>query len=91
MDNGVSIQVNLPNCGQYDVAELTRILTQIAMTLIETDSQEQEAKMPCTYSSDEAKALTLQRGRDIRAGRVKLISHDEVMKEMDQLISTYAD
>ena len=89
--DGVSIQVNLPNYGQYDAAELTRILTRIAMALIEKDNQEPETQVPCTYSLEEAKTLTLQRGRDIKAGRVKLISHDEVMKEMDQLISTYED
>lgn len=39
----------------------------------------------------EAKALTLQRGRDIKAGRAKLIPHDEVMREMEQMLATYAD
>jgi len=39
----------------------------------------------------EARALTLQRGRDIKAGRTKLIPHDEVMQEMEQMLATYAD
>lgn len=39
----------------------------------------------------EAKALTLQRGRDIKAGRAKLLPHDEVMHEMEQMLATYAD
>ena len=47
--------------------------------------------IPCVYSVKEAKALTIQRGRDIKAGRAKLIPHDEVMSEMAQLIATYAD
>ena len=44
-----------------------------------------------TRTEAEAKALTLQRGRDIKAGRVKLISHEDVMHEMEQMIVTYAD
>ena len=47
--------------------------------------------MPCVYTAEEAKALTLQRGRDIKSGRAKLIPHEEVMKELEQLIATYAD
>lgn len=39
----------------------------------------------------EAKALTLQRGRAIKAGRSKLIPHDKVMQEMEQMLATYED
>lgn len=46
---------------------------------------------PCTYTLEQAKAITLQRGRDIVAGKDKLIPHEEVMGEMDQLIASYAD
>lgn len=44
-----------------------------------------------SLTTDEAKALTLQRGRDIKAGRVKLIAHDAVMQEMEQMMTTHAD
>ena len=44
-----------------------------------------------SLTTEEAKVLTLQRGRDIKAGRAKLISHDEVMQEMEQMLTTYAD
>ena len=37
----------------------------------------------------EAKALTLQRGHSIKAGRSKLIPHDEVMREMEQMLTNY--
>lgn len=40
---------------------------------------------------EEAKAITLQRGRDIKAGRDKLIPHEEVMCEMEQMLEGYAD
>ena len=90
--NGVSLQVNLPDYGKYEPAELTRILTQIALRLIGKDSQAIGAEeFPCVYSAEEAKTLTLQRGRDIKAGRARLISHDEVMNELEQLIASYAD
>lgn len=42
-------------------------------------------------TEDEAKALTLLRGRDIKAGRTKLIPHEEVMQEMEQMLANYAD
>lgn len=42
-------------------------------------------------TEDEAKALTLLRGRDIKAGRTKLIPHEEVMREMEQMLASYAD
>ena len=90
--NGVSLQVNLPDYGNYEPAELTRILTQIALRLIGKESQIVDPEeFPCTYTAEEAKAMTLQRGRDIKAGRAKLIPHDEVMSELEQLIATYAD
>ena len=44
-----------------------------------------------SLTTEEAKALTLQRGRDIKAGRAKLIPHDEVMQEMEQMLDSYAD
>ena len=50
-----------------------------------------ETGEPQTLTSEEAKALTLQRGRDIKSGRVKLIPHEKVMQEMEQMLATYAD
>jgi hypothetical protein len=50
-----------------------------------------ETGEPQTLTSEEAKALTLQRGRDIKAGRAKLIPHETVMQEMEQMLATYAD
>ena len=46
---------------------------------------------PYPLTETEAKALTLQRGRDIKAGRAKLIAHDDVMQEMEQMLATYED
>ena len=83
--NGVSLQVNLPDCGQYNPEELTQVLTKIALRLIGKETQVSDFDdFPCVYSVEEAKALVLQRGRDIKA-------HDEVMDEMEQLIASYAD
>ena len=42
-------------------------------------------------TEEEAKAMTLLRGRSIKAGRTKLIPHEEVMQEMEQMIAKYAD
>lgn len=47
--------------------------------------------VPCVYSTEEAKAMVLERGREIKAGRVKMIPHEEVMREMEQLAASYAD
>ena len=46
---------------------------------------------PCLYTEEEAIAIALQRGREIKEGRAKPIPHDEVMHEMEQLLSNYAD
>ena len=90
--SGVSLQVNLPDCGNYDPAELSRILTHVALRLIGKENlDDTEVEIPCVYTDEEAKALTLKRGRDIKAGRVKLIPHDEVMEEMEQMLAAYAD
>ena len=40
----------------------------------------------CVHTEVEARALTLRRGCDINAGRVKLIPHEEVMREMEQIV-----
>lgn len=90
--DGVSLQVNLPDYGKYDAAELTQILTRIALRLIGKEAQQIDAEgFPCALSVEEAKAITLQRGREIKAGSVKLVPHEEVMDELNQLVSTYAD
>lgn len=90
--DGVSVQVHLPDFGKYEPAELTRILTQIALRLIGKETQVDDTMdFPCAYSEEEAKTMTIQRGRDIKAGRAKLIPHDDVMKELEQLIASYAD
>lgn len=89
---GVSLQVNLPDYGKYEPAELTRILTRIALKLIGKETRETDAEsVPIALTTEEAKAITLQRGRDIKAGRAKLIPHEEVMNKMEQLLATYED
>ena len=90
--NGVTLKVNLPNYGNYEPAELTRILTRIGMSLITDDKPiTATGDFPCAYSMEEAKTITVQRGRDIKAGHTKLIPHQEVMNEMDQMLASYAD
>lgn len=51
-------------------------------------AQDEIGEMGC-LTEMEAKALTLRRGRAIKAGRSKLIPHDEVMQEMEQMLATY--
>lgn len=53
-------------------------------------AQDEIGELRC-HTELEAKALTLQRGRAIKSGRAKLIPHDEVMNEMEQMLATYAD
>ncbi len=50
-----------------------------------------ETGEPRSMTVEEAKALSTQRGRDIKAGRAKLIAHETVMQEMEQMLATYAD
>ena len=46
---------------------------------------------PCLYTEEEAIAIALQRGREIKEGRAKLIPHEAVVHEMEELLATYAD
>lgn len=50
-----------------------------------------ETSEPRILTSEEVKALTLQRGHEIKVGRAKLIAHETVMQEMEQMLATYAD
>jgi predicted lysophospholipase L1 biosynthesis ABC-type transport system permease subunit len=50
-----------------------------------------ETGEPRILTSEEVKALTLQRGHEIKVGRAKLIAHETVMQEMEQMLATYAD
>ena len=47
--------------------------------------------VPCVYSPEEAKVMVLERGREIQSGRVKMFPHEEVMREMEQLIASHVD
>lgn len=47
--------------------------------------------VPCVYSTEEAKTMVMERGREIKAGRVKMIPHKEVMRELELLIASYVD
>lgn len=50
-----------------------------------------ETGEPRVLTSEEAKALTLQCGHEIKVGREKLIAHETMMQEMEQMLATYAD
>ena len=45
--------------------------------------------IPYACSIEEAKAMVLARGREIKAGHVKMIPHEEVIREMEQLVAGY--
>lgn len=51
-------------------------------------AQDEIGAMRC-FTEAEAKALTLKRGRAIKANRSMLIPHDEVMHEMEQMLANY--
>ena len=57
--------------------------------LVAEMSGEPVRRSPIALTETEAKELTLRRGRDIKAGRAKLIPHEEVMQEMEQMLAGY--
>ena len=57
--------------------------------LVAEMSGEPTHQSPIARTEAEAKELTLRRGRDIKAGRAKLIPHEEVMQEMEQMLAGY--
>ena len=50
-------------------------------------AQDETGAMSC-HTEEEAKAMTLQRGRAVKSGRSKLIPHDEVMHELEQMLAS---
>lgn len=57
--------------------------------LVAEMSGDEVRRSPIARTEAEAKELTLRRGRDIKAGRAKLIPHEEVMQEMEQMLAGY--
>lgn len=53
-------------------------------------AEEERTELRC-LTTEEAKELTLKRGRDIASRRAKLIPHTEVKQEMEEMLATYAD
>ena len=71
-------------------------ISQWVQHLVDVATQELTADkslddFPCLYTEEEAIAIALQRGREIKEGRAKLIPHEEVMREMEQLLASYAN
>lgn len=78
--------------------ELTKKVPEIIIMkngnqTIESEREENHVVegVPCTYSIEKAKAMVLERGRKIKAGHARMIPHDEAMREMEQLLASYAD
>jgi len=82
-------QIREINPSLTDMDAITRWLQQQMDNMIACLWHDGEKKKACTET--EAKAMTLRRGRDIKAGRAKLIPHTEVMQEMEKMIATYGD
>ena len=59
------------------------------LTTFAIDNQMTESMTTRVLLDEEAKQLILWRGREIKSGRMRLISHEEVMSEMDALLREY--
>ncbi len=59
------------------------------LTTFAIDNQMTKSMTTRVLLDEEAKQLILRRGLEIKSGRMRLISHEEVMSEMDALLREY--
>lgn len=68
---------------QWAQCEMDKIVRRLAHSTIPDP--------PCTYDSiEEVIAESKRRMAEIESGKAKTISHEEVMRHMDKLLSNYA-
>lgn len=80
--NSVSINIDLPDCGNYSEEELKGILQRFAMYMIRPKTEE----IPCCYTEEEVRRLLAQRLREVDEGTAVLIDNDDVFAEAELLL-----
>ena len=83
---GVSININLPNYGNYSPEELTRKVRRFAMELV-SPKERNTATQPCCYTEEEVENLLNERMQSIEDGTVEFVSHDEVKARIKAMLA----
>lgn len=83
--HGVSININLPTCGNFSPEELTRKVRRFAMELVSPQKSD-TATPPCCYTEEEIERLLNERMQSIENGTAELVSNDEVKARIKALM-----
>ncbi len=84
--NGVSININLPNYGNFSPEELTRKVRQFAMELV-TPKEKDTTTPPCCYTEEEAERLLAERLQSIADDTAEKVSHDEAKARIKAMMA----
>ena len=85
--HGVSININLPSCGNFTTEELTRKVKRFAMELISPEKTTSTKVPPCCYTEEEVERLLKERMQSIEDGTAEFVSHDEVKARIKAMLA----
>jgi len=84
--HGVSININLPNYGNFSPEELTRKVRCFAMELV-SQKEQSSTTPPCCYTEEEVEKLLAERMQSIEDGTAEMVSHDEVKARIKAILA----
>ena len=93
----VSVHVNESALRQYSPAfSSMEAINQWVQHLVDSSIAEMTSgkpvkDFPCVYTEKEAVAEARRRVADLRSGKDHTVSHDEVVKNMNELLASYAN
>lgn len=85
--HGVSININLPTCGNFTAEELTRKVRRFAMELVSPEKTTTLTVPPCCYTEEEVDRLLNERIKSIEDGTAELVSNEEVKARIKALMA----
>lgn len=83
---GVSININLPSCGNFSPEELTRKVRRFAIELVSPKENNTDT-LPCCYTEEEVERLLNERMQSIEDGTAEFVSHDEVKARIKAILA----
>lgn len=91
----VSVHVNEAALRQYSPAfSSMEAINQWVQHLVDSSIAEltsgKPKEFPCVYTEKEAIAMARRRVADLRSGKDHTVSHNEVVKNMNELLASYA-
>lgn len=82
----VSINIDLPTCGNFSPEELTRKVRRFALELV-SPKEKNAAAPPCCYTEEEVEKLLAERMQSIANGTAEMVSHNEVKARIKAMLA----